>query len=203
MFGEFSKRDIRFGRSWSGVNLRILHWVNGFTRWSQAQIDKSWFPYLLLFCAFIDMWLVVIPTDALVIAATLAHPRIWKRLALAFVIGSTLGGASLSWLSQNYGFEILNYFFADIQSSPAWLWAEAQMDRFGLLTVFLVAATPFSQQPFIILASMAHNSVLSVTGAQFCGRAIKYLILGWLCSHSPKAAEWLEKKTRIKLSFPK
>lgn len=199
MFGEFSKRDIRFGRSWSGVSLRIQNWVGDFTRWGQAQIDKPWFPYLLFIGAFLDIWVVVLPTDALVVAATLAHPRIWKRLAVAFVVGSTLGGASLSWISQNYGFEILNYFFVGIQSTAAWLWAEAQMDRFGLVTVFLVGATPFGQQPFIILASLAHNSVFAVTAALFFGRSIKYGLLGWLCSHSPAVARRLSQRINSKL----
>jgi membrane protein YqaA with SNARE-associated domain len=59
-------------------------------------------------------------------------------------------------------------------------------EKYGLLLVFVVAATPFVQQPAIILASLADTPLFELVAVIFLGRLIKFLIMAYIGSHAPR-----------------
>ncbi len=173
--------------------------------WLQRQIDKPWYPVLLAAAGFIDVWVIVLPTDGLVIASILSNPRKWRILATAFTIGSTLGGMSVALLASHFGLGLIESAFPGFIGTSFWLTTESWLASLGLWAVFLIAASPLSQQPAIALASMAGHSVLSIFLALLIGRALKYYSLGYLCKWAPNRVRhlWGFRKEIEKVEHPK
>lgn len=153
--------------------------------WLQKQIDKKLFPWVLALAGFLDVWLIVIPTDGIIIAATLAHPKNWKRYALALSLGSTIGGLSLAFVFANYGIMAIESQFPGFVGSSFWLATEFWVGRLGLWALFLVAASPLSQQPAIILTAMTHHTLTSIFLTVLAGRGAKYFFLCYMIKWAP------------------
>lgn len=144
-----------------------------------------WYPPLLGILAALDNFLVVIPTDGILISSSMLRPKRWFIFATAVAIGSTVGASCLAGLVEHQGLPYILQFFPGINESATWLWAESFMDRAGLLLVFLVAITPLPQQPTVILASLAHTPLAYLAVAVFAGRYLKFILMSYLASHAP------------------
>lgn len=148
--------------------------------------DRAWYPPLIGFLAALDSLVMIIPTDGILIASTMIIPRRWPIHAICVTIGSTLGALILSALVEYEGLPFILKYYPSIIETSTWAWTEQVFEKYGLLLVFAIGASPLMQHPVVILAGLADTPLLPLAAAIFTGRAIKYAVMAYLASHSPK-----------------
>lgn len=164
------------------IQIKILKLIQYF----QHYVNKSWYSLLMGFLAFIDYFIIVIPSDGLIISSSMLQPKKWLQLAVAFTLGSTLGGITLFYIVREFGLAMILNIYPTIDQGVAWTWTTQFFDSYGLLVIFLIAASPFVQQPAVILAALSHVSFAQTAILILAGRLIKFIALSYISSHSPK-----------------
>lgn len=148
--------------------------------------DRSWYPVLIAFLSAIDNFIVIIPNDGILIASSMLIPKRWALFAVSIAIGSTSGALILSTLVEVHGLPWILNFYPDINQTQMWMWSENFFKQYGLIVVFIIGSTPIIQQPIIILAALAQTPLWKLTATFFAGRLLKFTIMAYLGSHSPK-----------------
>jgi membrane protein YqaA with SNARE-associated domain len=151
-------------------------------------------PYALVALAFaslLDMFIVVIPTDGLMVATVITGKRRWIAAALAPAIGSVIGSAVLAWLASEYGMTALEYFSPDLHNSATWLAAQKFFERWGDFAIFLTGLSPFGQQPMVLLVGLAKVPMLHIVVSLLLGRFIKNLVVCYIAKRSPEFVQTL------------
>lgn len=151
----------------------------------QKYADRWWYAPAIGLLAGADLFLVVIPTDGLLISAVMLAPRRWIYTAFMVTIGSTLGTLLLGHLLQVHGLPLLLNISPGIEQSSMWIWTNNLMDSWGTWAVFLIALSPLMQHPAVALAAMAGMTLTTLGLMVFSGRIIKYLFLAYLATHAP------------------
>jgi membrane protein YqaA with SNARE-associated domain len=149
-------------------------------------ISRPWYGPLLGFLALLDNFIIVVPTDGLLISSSLLRPKKWMLFAVFIAIGSTLGAAGLAYLVQTLGMPWLENHFPTVQQSTTWQITETFFDKYGLIVVFVIAISPLFQQPSVILASIAGSPLWTIVFFVFVGRLLKFLFMGYIASHAPR-----------------
>lgn len=152
----------------------------------EAHADRSWYPPLIGLLAALDNLIIIIPNDGILVASSMLIPKRWALFALNITIGSTIGALALFFLVEHQGLPWILNFYPGLDQSQMWMLTDQFFDKYGLIVVFVVAISPLMQQPAIILAALAHIPPLELTAAIFLGRFIKFNLLAYLGSHSPK-----------------
>jgi membrane protein YqaA with SNARE-associated domain len=148
--------------------------------------DRMWYPPLIGFLAALDNIVIVIPNDGILIASSMIAPKRWAIFAINVAIGSAVGAMVLCLLLKSQGLPWILNLFPGLDTSQAWIITENFFDRYGLIVVFVIGLSPIMQQPVILLSALAHTPLLELAAVIFAGRLIKYNLLAYLGSHSPK-----------------
>ncbi len=159
----------------------LKRWFTVLQRYS----NRWWYAPAIAVLAFLDLFLIVIPTDGLLISAVMLSPRRWIYAALIVSLGSSVGAYVLAHIIHEHGLPILLQISPSIEQSSAWTWTSHLMDQWGAWAVFLVALSPLMQHPAIALAALAEMPEAKIFVYVFAGRVIKYLFLAWLATHAP------------------
>ncbi|MBP9673671.1 MAG: hypothetical protein KBD63_01125 [Bacteriovoracaceae bacterium] len=160
--------------------------IQRLTEKTRSYIQRPWYPILMGFLAAIDHFVIVIPTDGLIVTSAMVDHKRWWKFSLAITIGSTLGALVLAYFFNVYGSHFLEMIVPGIYQTKTWMMTDGWMDRYGIWAIFFVAALPIFQHPAIILGALAGIPLQEMGLAIFAGRALKYSLLGWLASHAPK-----------------
>lgn len=152
----------------------------------QRFTDRFWYPPLIGFLSLIDTFIIIIPTDGILISSTMLKPKSWLYFSLCVTIGSTLGALILFYLVNKHGLPYILDIFPGINQGKIWLWTEIFFQKYGLLLIFIVSAAPLMQQPVIVLASLAQTPLLQLLAVLVAGRLLKYFILSYIGSHAPR-----------------
>lgn len=168
------------------MSSNIRQRIEAYIQFLERYADRFWYPPIVGVLACIDNLLVLIPTDGILISSTMLTPRRWFFLGLATAIGSTVGAGILAFVVEAHGLPLVLEWYPGIEQTQAWQVTNNFFDQYGLLVVFAIAATPFFQQPSIIIASLAATPLPSLIGTIFLGRALKFLVLAYIGSHAPK-----------------
>ncbi len=152
----------------------------------QRYADRWWYAPIIGLLALADNLIVIVPTDGILISSSMINPRRWVIFAIAVAIGSTLGAMILSYLVEIHGLPWILEMYPGIDQSRTWALTDRFFSQYGMLLVFIVAATPLVQQPTVILASLANESILEIGLVIFVGRTLKFLLMAYLGSHAPK-----------------
>lgn len=152
----------------------------------QRFTDRFWYPQIIGFLALLDAFILVIPVDGILISSVLLKPKRWIYLSTCVTIGSTIGALMFFYFVEKHGLPFILDIYPNINQGQIWNWSEVFFQKYGLLLVFFVAATPLFQHPTIILASLAHAPFPHMLAVVFSGRVIKYFIMAYLSSHSPR-----------------
>lgn len=152
----------------------------------QKYINCWWYGPSIAALSFIDNLVLIIPNDGILISASMLSPKKWFGFAIFISIGSTLGAMTLAYLVSIYGMDVLHIFSPNIESSSSWLKTAEFFNDYGLIVVFIVAATPLFQQPSVVLATLAATPLWQLGVCVFAGRALKFILMSWIASHAPK-----------------
>lgn len=148
--------------------------------------DRAWYPLLIGLLSALDNLIVVIPNDGILIVSSMLVPKRWVIFAISITIGSTLGALALSLVVEHQGLPWVLEFFPGIDKTQMWIWTESFFDKYGLFVVFAIGLSPLMQQPIIILSTLAHTPMIEIAAVIFAGRLIKFHIMAYLATHSPR-----------------
>jgi len=160
--------------------------ISEYVKLLQRFVDRIWYAPVIGILAGLDNFVVVVPTDGILISSSMLNPRRWLLFAAAVAIGSTMGAVILAAFVELHGLPWILEMFPGVDQSRMWALTDQFFSEYGLLVVFLVAATPLMQQPTVILAALANTPLMELTAVIFAGRAIKFLIMAYLGSHAPR-----------------
>lgn len=148
--------------------------------------DRIWYPAFIGLLAALDNLIIIIPNDGILIASSMLIPRRWAIFALSVSIGSAIGAIALGLVVAHQGLPWILDFYPGIDKTEVWTWTSKFFGQYGLLLVFAIGASPIMQQPVIILAAMAHTPLINLAAVIFVGRLIKFMVMAFLGSHSPR-----------------
>lgn len=151
----------------------------------QRFVDRIWYPPLLAVLAGLDNFVLIVPTDGLLISSSMLTPKRWWINGLFISFGSCAGAMILAFLVEIHGLPWILQYYPGIDQTLAWIWTERFFEQYGLYLVFAVAITPLMQQPTVILASLAATNLVELAVVIFVGRTIKFLIMAYIGSHAP------------------
>lgn len=151
----------------------------------ESYVEKPWYPALLGFLAFIDYFIILIPTDGLLITSIMAAPRRWLSIGIAVSIGTTLGAAAFAITVHHLGNPFIDWLTPGIREHALWRASDGWVDKHGLWAMFGIAAMPIFQHPAIAIAALAQMPLTKMILAVFAGRSLKYFAFSWLSSHAP------------------
>lgn len=160
--------------------------IRAYVELLQRYTDRFWYAPLIGLLAALDNFIIVVPTDGILISSTMLVPRRWFILAANVAIGSTLGALVLAALVEFQGLPWILDLYPGINETSTWALSLEFFEKYGLFLVFAVASTPLMQQPTVILASLANTPLIKLAAVVFAGRFIKFLIMAYLGSHAPR-----------------
>lgn len=152
-------------------------------------VDRWWYPFLIAFLTFVDVFTIVVPSDGILVSSAMMRPKKWIRTAFAMTVGSFLGGALFAALVFHYGESFVFALMPTITETVVWSWTHDFFQKYGLIVVFLAAASPVSFQPALFFAVIAHTPFAQIMLMLFAGRALKNFVIAWVSSHTPRALE--------------
>ena len=159
--------------------------IKSLVRRLQKFVERVWYPPFIAILALLDNFIVIIPNDGILISSAMLKPKRWIVFAVAVAIGSAVGAVALAALVEFKGLEYILNIYPGLTKTSSWVWSDNFFKTYGLVVVFLVAVTPFVQQPAIILASLAQVPIVELAAAIFIGRLIKFLIMAYVGARAP------------------
>jgi membrane protein YqaA with SNARE-associated domain len=160
---------------------KLKRWIAALQKYA----DRWWYAPAIGLLAAADLFLVVVPTDGLLISAVMLAPRRWIYTAVVVTLGSALGCLLLAHLLQVHGMPLLLSIVPGIEQNSAWTWTQDLMGRWGTWAVFLIALSPLMQHPAVALAALAGMTLSKLFLVVFAGRIVKYLFLAYMATHAP------------------
>jgi len=152
--------------------------------------DRKWYPFAVSALTAADIFVGIIPSDALLVSAVLGRPKNWMKIGLIFALGNFLGAALLAGIVY-WDADLLREFFPQFFQSNAWLTVADFMAKYGGFALVVAIMGPLSIQPFIILPLLSGFPFKTFLIIYFLARLFKVLLVAWLASHTPKLlARW-------------
>lgn len=148
--------------------------------------NRIWFPPLLLLLAALDALLIVIPTDGILISSSMLMRKRWITFAICVAVGSAIGSLALISLVNHFGLEKILQYYPDVDQTQMWKVTLNFFSEYGLLVVFLVGVTPFTQQPALIIAALSNISFVPLAAVVLVSRIIKFCIMAYIATHAPR-----------------
>ena len=152
----------------------------------QHYADRWWYLPLMCWLIFLDLFLLVFPSEWILVKTVLLRPSRWLITTFALIMSSAVGAVCLAALTQQLGPSFLIHIFGEpLLHSSTWLKIHDTIDRHGMLGLFLMAIGPLPQQPAVALCGLAKMNPLKVFLGVFLGRLPKYFLFGSLARYSP------------------
>ncbi len=149
--------------------------------------NRPWFLPFVCFLAFIDLFIIVLPTEGMIMTTTMMRPRRWFLTAFSVTTASASGAVALSLASRAYGMPFVTWVAgAEFLHSARWEKAQAWVDSYGFWAVFLTALGPLPQQPVVLVAAIAGMSLPHIFWGAWLGRLPKYGFFSYLASRGEK-----------------
>ena len=155
------------------------------TRFLRRFIGRPWYLPSIAFLAAADLYIAVVPTDALLISYVLVRPKSWIPAFLWVGLGSAIGSFSVGALIHYGGGDFLQSWFPGLFHSSAWESTRTFVHNHGGLALGLISASVFPQQPAVIIAALSGMPLAEIFWAIFIGRLTKYSLFSWVASHAP------------------
>lgn len=168
------------------ISSRLHDRIRTCVKWLQRFVNRIWYAPLLALLAALGNLIIVIPTDGILISSTMLTARRWILLGVSVAIGSTLGALILVLVVKEHGLPLVLQFYPGLNETGAWLTTQDFFDKYGLLVVFGIMASPLMQQPALILASLSNAPLGKLALVILAGRALKFMAYAYIASHAPR-----------------
>lgn len=161
----------------------------------QKYRERPWYLPLMAALVFVDVFIIVIPSEILLVKTVMLKPKRWILSATTFISASAAGAALLAFFARHFGEAWLQSVLGErIFETPFWNQTLEILEKYGWWGLAFIAFSPLPQQPAVALFGLAHRSIGEVFTAVWLGRAIKYYLFAYLASHSPKLVDKYLKK---------
>ena len=148
--------------------------------------NRLWFLPLLSLLAALDALLIIIPTDGILISSSMLMKKRWMSFGFFVAVGSAIGSLTLISLVNHLGIEQILQLYPGVDQTQIWKWTLNFFNEYGLLVVFLVGVTPFTQQPALIMAALSDIPYAPLAAVIFFSRVIKFCLMAWIATHAPR-----------------
>jgi len=150
--------------------------------------DNRAFPAVVGAVAGVATLSMSVPFATLLVAAVLMARRRWGAIAFWASLGAALGAALLYLVFHHLGWARLFAAYPDVVRSSAWSDATRWLSAYGVLALFVIAATPLPLTPALMFAGISRLPIFEVVLALWLGKLAKYLVYAWLASRFPELA---------------
>ncbi len=140
---------------------------------------------MIALLAGLDAFILIVPTDGLLVGAAMLAPRRWIATTIIVSLGSSLGYLLFAYLLEKHGLPFLLHWSPGLDQASIWMWSNSFFDKWGALALFLVAVGPVPQQPAVALAALAAMPLWEIFSLVLLGRLLKYGFLCWIGTHAP------------------
>lgn len=134
--------------------------------------------------AFAATLSMTVPTVPLLGALVVLNPRRWLAISIWTMLGSALGGALLVHLFGHFGALFLAAKLPELMASPHWQHMAAMTSHHGWWMLALIAASPVSQTPFLLVAAILGMPAFAVFFSLVAGKAVKYGLVAVVTSRT-------------------
>ena len=155
---------------------------------------KRWFPALAGLLAFGATLSMSVPTVPVLSALVLLERRRWLAMSVWAVAGSAAAGALLVHVLRHFATLFVAEKLPELAASSHWQHLTDWVSLHGWWTLAVVAASPVSQTPVLILAAVLGMSTPTVFFSLAAGKAVKY---GFAAGFTAKAAERLAERRAV------
>ncbi len=159
--------------------------LNAWVRHLQRFVDRWWYFPVVGFLAGADLFIFIVPTDALLVSSVAVRPGKWLWAAFCVALGSALGGLLLAWAIHwdvNWVMQLAPSAF----QSDAWKWMDGFFDRYGQVALLLISMSPMVQFPAIGIAALTGMPLWDLFVLCLIGRSIKCGVIAFIASNAPK-----------------
>lgn len=156
------------------------------TRFLRRFVGKPWYLPLISILAALDLYVMVVPTDPLLISYVLVKPKKWIPAFLWVGIGSAIGSFSVGALIYYGAGDFLQSWFPDLFHSGGWEATRQFIQNHGGVALGLISASVLPQQPAVVLAALGGMPLAEIFFAILIGRLAKYGLFAWVASHAPR-----------------
>jgi membrane protein YqaA with SNARE-associated domain len=147
--------------------------------------SAAWFPPILGVLAAADAFVMIVPTDGLLISFSMAKPSRWLSFGVWTAIGSTIGAGALAYLASHFGLPWVEAEFPKLVNSESWTRVHDLMEHYGAVFVLGYSATPLAQQPAALIAGLAEMGIGTIMFSMLIGRLIKFAVIAYIGTHAP------------------
>lgn len=160
--------------------------VRSAVRWLQHFADRWWYFPILGLLAGADLFILVVPTDAILISSVMLQPRRWVSAFVWVALGSAIGAVAFAAVIQWDTNLVMEHWFPDAFDSAAWQAMDSFFDEWGGSALLLIACSPLVQFPAVALAALSGMSLTKIFFVCLLGRSIKSALFSYGASHAPK-----------------
>lgn len=152
----------------------------------QSFADRPWYFPVLGLLAGLDLFILVVPTDALLISSVMLQPKRWVSAFFWVGLGSAVGAVALAGIVQWDSAMVMEEWFPQAFDSSLWRTTDAFFDRHGGKALILIAFSPLVQFPAVVIAALSGMSLTKIFFISLAGRMVKSALFSWGASHAPK-----------------
>ncbi len=152
----------------------------------QTFADRWWYFPVLGILAGADLFILVVPTDALLISSVMLRPKKWVSAFICVALGSAIGAAVFAGVIQWDTNLFMERWFPDAFDSVLWQRTDAFFDAWGGFALLLIACSPLVQFPAVAVAALSGMSLTKIFFVCLLGRALKAALFSYGASHAPR-----------------
>jgi uncharacterized membrane protein YdjX (TVP38/TMEM64 family) len=178
--------------------------VNRFVALLKRYASRPWFLPLVCFLAFIDLFVIILPTEGMIMTTTVIRPRRWLLTGICVATSSALGAVALSLAARHYGEPFVAWAAGkDFLQSARWIRTTRWIDHYGFWAVLVTALGPIPQQPVVLVAAVAGLPLPAIFFGAWLGRLPKYAFFSYIAARGERwiREEFAEHPTLAK--FPR
>lgn len=155
---------------------RVFQWLRQLYDWTISWGNSRWGLPALGILAFTESIIFPIPTDSLLMALCLGHPKKSFRFAtvatVCSVVGAIVGYALGYWLWQTLASFFFNYAPGFTPDTFQYIQTKYQENAF--LTIFAAAFTPIPFKVFTIASGVFAVGLPTLLAASLLGRGLRF-----------------------------
>ncbi len=151
----------------------------------QRFAHRKWYVFLISLVAALDIFIFIIPTEAILVSSVILTPDKWKSRFIWVAIGSSIGALILALIIHLFGVEALHAWLGETVGTEKWTTLTRIMKENSFLGVFTFSLGPLPHQGGVILAMISGGTLYDVFFGTLLGRLIKYGFFAWIGTHAP------------------